>query len=82
MKKLKLSALKDNGVEVLTREQMKNVLGKMVGGSGDGYELEYMGCSITDGIVSCDYIATYGDGRKRELCGFQCEPGDGGDCMV
>ena len=79
MTKLKLSALHDSGVEVLSREQMKNVLGKMVGGSG-GYELEYLGCCYTDGVLTCDYHATYGDGRERNLIGFQCEGLDGLEC--
>lgn len=82
MKKLKVSALYEGGMEILSKEQMKNVLGKMVGGSDAGYTLEYRGCNVIveTGVVTCDYLASY-DGRTRDLCGVECEPGDGGDCQ-
>jgi hypothetical protein len=83
MKKLKLSELKSRGLEVLSREQMKNVLGKMIGGS-DGNDPDcpwrYAGCSYNESnILECDYI----DCHDVIHCGYQCmRPGDGDACIV
>jgi hypothetical protein len=82
MKKLKLSALHNRGVEVLSREQMKNVLGKMVGGSGEPTVL-YTGCNYNPEteLPTCDYRVTFSDGTVRDICGASCIPGDGFDCL-
>jgi hypothetical protein len=87
MKKLKLSALNDQSIEVLTRAQMKNVLGKMMGGSGDPDagepHHEYMGCNYnpSSNVLTCDYHLTYQNGTERDLCEAQCIGSDGGGCM-
>jgi hypothetical protein len=82
MKQLKLSAMHHRGIEVLSREQMKNVLGKMVGGSGDlGHQ--YMGCNYDEGSggLTCDYQLTRANGETYDLCGAECLPGDGHGCL-
>ena len=87
MKKLKLSALHGKGIEVLSREQMKNVLGKMIGGSGDdfmGCKANYSGCNNDPeyGQVTCDYYFTDCPGPQfPPMCYAQCiNPGDGDGC--
>jgi hypothetical protein len=87
MKKLKLSALHGSGIEVLTREQMKNVLGKMIGGSdsGDwgGCQIHYGGCGgNSEGVITCDYYFTdCPSGFREPLCYAQCiNPSDGDEC--
>jgi hypothetical protein len=85
MKKLKLSAMHHRGIEVLSREQMKHVLGKMMGGSeGDGNPShEYLGCGhlAETGQLICEYRLTYASGAQRELCDAQCIGSDGAECM-
>lgn len=86
MKKLKLSAIRDGGIEVLTREQMNKVLGKMIGGSEMvGCTVAYMGCHFfPESGIACDYeINCPGPvAWSRYLCAAECLPGDGADCLI
>lgn len=59
MKKLKLKALELGAREVLTREQLKNVLGGFDDGSGSGSGTSCSTKCVVDGnkIYSCIYSA-------------------------
>lgn len=74
----------DRGIEVLSREQMNNVLGKMMGGSDtSGCTATYSGCNYTPEMgLTCDYWINCPSGASWPVCFATCEkPSDGSACM-
>lgn len=71
MKKLQLSSMNFSGAEVLSKDQMKNVMGKMVGGSGT------WSCECSGSVGSWTYTSTPSIGDMIQDIQDYCSSGEG-----